>query len=75
VICGSDTVTFFAVKPEAARALAAHLREFGPTLPEGVVQGVTPEEDRPPDPASDVPPSRRNAAPLHRDRWSPRFSP
>lgn len=38
VVCGDDTVSFFAVDPSAAGPLAEHLREFAGTLPDDVIQ-------------------------------------
>jgi len=39
-ICGGDTVTFYAVDPTEAPALAANLREFNSSLPRGVQSAV-----------------------------------
>lgn len=36
VVCGGDTVSFYAVAPGEADALREHLRAFAPTLPEDV---------------------------------------
>ena len=36
VVCGDDTVLFYAVRPGSDAALRAALAEFGPTLPAGV---------------------------------------
>lgn len=39
IICGSDVVSFYAVKPEEYDRLAASLRAFEPDLPAGVTVG------------------------------------
>lgn len=36
VICGDDTVSFYATSPSEAALLAEHLRDFAPALPPGV---------------------------------------
>lgn len=36
VVCGDDTVLFFAIRPGSDAALRAALAQFGPTLPSGV---------------------------------------
>ena len=38
VVCGGDTVSFYAVHPSQARALARNLRAFSPRLPSTVLQ-------------------------------------
>jgi hypothetical protein len=38
VVCGSDTVTFYAVAPDEAAALRARLVALAPSLPSGVTQ-------------------------------------
>lgn len=37
-ICGGDTVSFYAVQPDAYPGLVSHLRQFAPRLPQAVTQ-------------------------------------
>ncbi|HEY0004142.1 MAG TPA: hypothetical protein VGB17_04965 [Pyrinomonadaceae bacterium] len=39
IVCGSDTISFYAVDPAEAEALTQHLKEFSQRLPTGVQQG------------------------------------
>ena len=38
IVCGSDTISFYAVAPDEAEPLRTHLREFAPHLPGRVIQ-------------------------------------
>ncbi len=41
VICGSDTVAFYAIEPDAREDLERRLKEFGPSLPPDVTAAFT----------------------------------
>jgi hypothetical protein len=38
IVCGVDTLSFYALSPEEAESLKTHLREFAPHLPARVIQ-------------------------------------
>jgi hypothetical protein len=41
VVCGGDTVSFYAVDPAEAQPLAAHFKAFSPSLPSDVKWGLS----------------------------------